>query len=271
MAQTEQAVARPGAGFAERYVEAEGFRVRYLEAGQGPTLVHFHGAGGVRLTGGHDRLAERFRVLAVEVPGFGASVNKTSRSTPELALSLAGVIRALGVDRYSLWGTSFGGRLALWLALQAPEGIDALVLEAPAAIVPEGSRPPAGTPEERMRLLFAHPERQPPPPPEDPEVRARQQALLRRIGSPTREETEARLPELAVPTLVLFGTEDRVIPPEMGRVYREKVPSCSYLLVYDAGHEVAADRPEAFAAVVADFLTHREQFIVSQASGLKYP
>ena len=63
----------PGAGFAERHVDADGFRIRYREAGHGPPLVLLHGAGGPRLGRAHDLLATRFRVIAFEVPGVGES------------------------------------------------------------------------------------------------------------------------------------------------------------------------------------------------------
>jgi pimeloyl-ACP methyl ester carboxylesterase len=62
-----------------------------------------------------------------------------------------------------------------------------------------------------------------------------------------------------------------MIPAEMGRRYRERLPNCQYILVYDAGHALDADRPEAFASVVGDFLVRREAFLVNQASGLFNP
>ena len=127
----------PGADFREGYVEADGFRVRYLEAGHGAPLVHLHGAGGLRLTPAHDLLARRFRVVAFEMPGFGLSGENTkTRSMPELASTMARAAQAVGLDTFSLMGTSFSGKTALWLALQAPERVPALVLEAPAAIRP---------------------------------------------------------------------------------------------------------------------------------------
>ena len=76
---------------------------------------------------------------------------------------------------------------------------------------------------------------------------------------------------MTVPTLVLFGTEDRVIPPEMGRIYREIVPSCHFVLIYDAGHDMDVERPEAIASVVSDFLERHEQFVVTRTSSLIHP
>ena len=178
-------------------MEADGFRIRYLEAGQGPALVCLHGAGGPRLSAAHDLLAECYRVIVFEVPGFGQSpVNERSGSMRELAGTMAEAVGSLGIERYSLMGTSFGGKLALWMAVQLPERLE---------------------------------------------------------------------------TLVLFGTEDRMIPPAMGRIYRESLPSCHFVLVYDAGHAIDADRPEAFASVVGDFLARRESFVVTKTSGLIHP
>src|SRR5712691_4511819 len=126
----------PGAAFREGFVEADGFRVRYAEAGHGPPLVHLHGAGGLRLSPAHDLLARQFRVIAFEMPGFGHSPENTRTETmADYAMTMAHAADALGLDRINLWGTSFGGKAAVWLAVQVPDRLSALVLQAPAAIL----------------------------------------------------------------------------------------------------------------------------------------
>ena len=76
--------------FREGFVEADGFRIRYMEAGEGPALMHLHGAGGLRLSPAHDLLAKQFRVVAFEMPGFGVSPeNAKTQTMPELAASRA--------------------------------------------------------------------------------------------------------------------------------------------------------------------------------------
>ena len=259
--------------FNEGFVEADGFRIRYMEAGQGPPLVHLHGAGGLRLTPSHGVLARQFRVVAFEMPGFGQSAENTrTRDMPELASTMAQAAANLGLDNFNLMGTSFGGKTALWLALQQPERVFAMVLEAPAAIRPKDSQPPSGTPEEMARRLYAHPERLPPPPAIDPAVQVKTQALVRRLRGPDRDpDLERRLPELATPTLVLFGTLDAIIPPEMGRYYRELIPNSHLVFIYDAGHAISTDRPEAFTEVVADFLERREAFVINRTSTVIHP
>jgi pimeloyl-ACP methyl ester carboxylesterase len=258
--------------FVEGHVDVDGFRIRSLTAGTGEPLVFIHGGGGLHLSKAHEVLAERYRVIALEVPGFGTSPENTrSGSYPQLAATLVSAAKQSGAERFRLWGTSFGGAVALWMAIGAPDAIEALVLEAPGAILPEGGIRPSNTPEEMRSRLYAHPERQPVASPPDPEVVKKQRALLDRLTRPSRADTEAQLAGLNVPTLVIFGTKDGVISPELGRVYREKMPNCNYVLVFDAGHEVAADRPEAFVSLVSDFLERREAFIVSQTSSLLHP
>jgi pimeloyl-ACP methyl ester carboxylesterase len=266
-------VTQGGEGFREGQVEADGFSIRYMAAGTGPALVHLHGAGGLRLTPGHDLLARQFRVVAFEMPGFGCSPeNDRTRDMPGLAVTMAKAAAALGLDAFNLMGTSFGGKTALWLAVQEPRQVTALVLEAPAAIRPAGTRAPSGPPEEMARRLFAHPERMPPLPPVDPVVRAKTAALVERLRGPDRDaDLEARLRDVTVPTLVLFGTVDRVIPPEVGRFYKELMPNCNLVFVYDAGHAISSDRPEAFAEVVADFLERREAFVISRTDTVIHP
>src|SRR5262249_19227025 len=161
-----------------------------------------HGAGGLRLTPGHDLLAQQFRVIAFEMPGFGKSPENTrTQNMPELAATMAQAVDELRIDNFNLVGTSFGGKTALWLALQQKERVLALVLEAPAAIRPEGWEPPSGSPEEMVHRLYAHPERLTVTPPPDPVVQAQARPLVLRIRGPHRDaDFERQLASLSTPT-----------------------------------------------------------------------
>ncbi len=101
---------------------------------------------------------------------------------------------------------------------------------------------------------------------------AKQQKLVGRLRGPNRDrELETQLPQLEVPTLVVFGTRDRMIPPEMGHFYKELIPNCHLVLVYDVGHAIGAERPEAFVEVVADFLARHEAFVISRTETIIHP
>jgi pimeloyl-ACP methyl ester carboxylesterase len=80
-----------------------------------------------------------------------------------------------------------------------------------------------------------------------------------------------RLGEIAVPSLALFGTRDALAPPETARHYRERIPACNLVFVYDASHAMAAERPEAVASLVLDFLERHDLFLVRRESDLIYP
>lgn len=263
----------PGAAFNEGFVEADGFRIRYMAAGQGTPLIHLHGAGGMRLTRAHDLLSQHYRVIAFEMPGFGLSPENTRTTTlTELAATMATAVRNLGIDRFNLLGTSFGGKVALSLAVQHPERVLGLVLEAPAAIRPAGSTPLSGSPEEMARRLYAHPERLGTLPMPDAATQAKMRALVSRLRGPDRDaELETQMRDLATPTLVLFGTLDSLIPPEMGRCYKELVPNCHLVFVYDAGHAISTERPEAFAEVTIDFLERHEAFVINRTATVIHP
>ena len=195
--------------------------------GDGPPLVHLHGAGGLRLSPAHDLLARQFRVIAFEMPGFGESPENTrTQSMAELAMTMAHAADALGLDRFNLWGTSFGGKTARMAGGAARRsGSRRWCCRRRRRSCPLAARRRRGTPEEMARLLYAHPERMGPGPKRDPAVLAKQQELVGRLRGPARDsDLETRMGTIEVPTLVLWGTLDRMIPSEMGRIYKELMP-----------------------------------------------
>jgi pimeloyl-ACP methyl ester carboxylesterase len=213
-------------------------------------------------------------VVAFEIPGFGDSPENTrSKSLETLARTMNQAVAAIGIARFDLMGTSFGTKLALWMALVDPSPVNAMVLVAPAAIRAEDRPAPAHVgPAEAASLLYAHPERHPARPPLPPEIEAKQRALTRRLLGPPRDKPfEERLRRLETPVLALFGTADRVTPPEGAHLYREILPNCHLVMVYDAAHAIDADRPEALASVVDDFLARHERFLVRRTSALIHP
>jgi pimeloyl-ACP methyl ester carboxylesterase len=234
---------------------------RSLVGGTGETLVSLHGAGGLNPDPALELLAAQFHVFAPELPGFGSSIEQPLASFEEVAGQVVGMLDAHGVERCTLVGTSFGAIVALHIALTEANRLDALVLLSPAAPRPAGWTPPIDI----DRALFANPSG-PRPDAVAPELAERQHALVGRLLEGLDEDRlRARLPAIEVPTLVVCGTEDGLFGPEQGRVYRELMPNCSFVLLYDAAHELGWDRPEALAALIGDFATRRETFVVGVA------
>jgi pimeloyl-ACP methyl ester carboxylesterase len=257
----------PGTDFAPAGVDADGFTIRYWEAGSGEPVVWIHGAGGPQFSFALDLLAHEFRVVVVELPGFGESeINQRTSSASEMARTVAAFIRALGLQPARVWGTSMGGLVATHLALEHPEVVASLVVEGPGPFR-SGGRSPAGlTPEEMERAFNTHPERvqykerRPP----DPQ---RWELVLKLMGPEHDAELERRLPEIQAPTLAFWGRDDGIIPPAGGRIYKDHVPQCAYVIVYDAAHDVQGDRPEACAQLVGDFLQRGTNFVINDRDG----
>jgi len=235
--------------FTEAYVEVDGFRIRYRQAGQGETVVMLDSSvwGWSPL---NDALAQSYRVIVFEVPGMGlSSPNATSESVKDLANIMAQAAAAVAPGNFTLIGTSFAANVALWQALLTPDPIEALVLISPTAIKPvSGSF--SGTPELPLG---------------DPDIIAKEQALALRLGGAIHDtEVEGKLGDIRCATLIVFGLADKTVESAAAAIYREKIANSNVSIVYDAGHVIVAERPEALIDAVSDYVERRETFIVGR-------
>jgi pimeloyl-ACP methyl ester carboxylesterase len=171
-------------------------------------------------------------------------------SLPETVTALAERVQVLGVDVSGL-GRGEGGARALATALAA-RGIDGF------DVMANGSA--AG--QALWLALVAG---------TVPAIVLVAPTLLDANGSCFDPALLAQLAGLKSHVLALFGTRDTTAPPTHGRLYRKAIPNCHLVFVYDAGHDIQAERPAAAAAVIRDFLERREQFVVSTQSGKIYP
>jgi pimeloyl-ACP methyl ester carboxylesterase len=121
---------------AGNFVDVNGGRIHYIEAGQGPTLLLVHGLGAQSGNFTHslvERLTSAFHVVVIDRPGSGYSTRP--RGAPAgirvQAGTISGVIEALGLERPVVVGHSLGGAVALALALDHPERVAALALVSP--------------------------------------------------------------------------------------------------------------------------------------------
>ena len=260
--------------FKEGEVEADGFAIRYTEAGEpqsvGAVVVLDSMPWG--LTKLHHALAQQYRVVVLDLPGFGSSpLNTTSQSIKDLANTMAQAAENVAPDGYTLIGNSFGAHVALWQALQAPDKVEALVLISPTAILPTGG-PTTITPEQMAEQLLAHPENASGLPPLDSDIIAKERALVQRLKGLTHDaEAESKLAEIQCATLVVFGLEDKMVSPKAAGIYRERIPNSNIAIVYDAGHVIVAERPEALINLVSDYVERRETFIVGRRTGIINP
>jgi len=249
-----------------------GCKVRVFEAGQGVPLVFLHGAGGLFAENPFlEKLAQRYRVFAPELPGYGESTGE-EQLEDMLDFTLHGfdVIDALGIEKPHLVGHSMGGMIAAEMACVAPHDVSKLVLVAPAGIwIPENPIPDLFSflPHEFAQMLFHD--------------RALGEQLLtggldlrnmealvefyignaRRLGMagkilfpiPNRRLSK-RLYRLRAQTLLVWGAQDRLIPPLYATRWREHLPQAQLEEIEAAGHMVPYEQPEAFVAAISRFI-----------------
>ena len=259
------------ASFKEGHVEADGFRIRYRECGQGHTVVILDSFTW-GLSALHDSLARMYHVVALELPGFGQSqANMTSRSVRELASTAARATASLVSEPYTLIGTSFAANVVLWQSLHVPDQVDALILISPTALHPV-AQSLTDTPQDAAKQLVAHAAHLTDWYAVEPTIFAKEQALVQRLQGDTHDaDAEHKLGDISCATLVVFGSKDRLVAPEAASLYRAKIPNCNVSIVYDTGHAILAERPEALISLVADYVEYRETFIVGRQSRMIHP
>src|SRR5579875_2346072 len=238
-------------------VDVNGARLWYDEAGQGEAVLLLH--GGLGDSGLWEPvvpfLAERYRALRTDLRFFGRSAG------PNVPWSwsedVVGVLDELGIERTALVGLSMGGRIALDVALAAPERLWALALVAPAvgghdgdaysdeqvarleAAEAEGDLEamraidfevwaPLGADERIRRLWHATPDANPLPPGVEPRL---------------PDDAKARLGELAPPTLVVTASHDPAGFREIGPIVAREAPNARHVEL-DSDHYLTLREPE---------------------------
>ena len=253
--------------FLDKTVALTSGPVRYFVGGEGPPVLYFHAAGGARVSGGLERLAENFRIYMPVIPGFDDTpLHETVGTMQDIAHFGAAFIDAAIGETCDVMGQSFGGWAVPWLALLHPDKVGLLVLECPAGFRPDDTPPPASDPEGRLRQMYAHPERRPPETKSEETLTRNREMLHHYHGAVMRdEELTARLGEIDKLTLILMGTKDGRIPPTVGHLLKEALPSAFLVYVYDAAHNIEIDQPERFATLTGDFLKRGQAFLVNNA------
>lgn len=290
----DPALARPSRWPRSRVVRPLGVRTALLDAGPtGPgvtaPVVAIHGLGATNaslLPLVWDLAADR-RVLAPDLPGFGASAAPRCPYTAAwYARWLIALLDECELERVAVVGNSLGGRIALELGLLAPARVAALVLLAPSPALrrwrqwvplarlarPELAALPLRTLHRLVivgiRALFADPDRLPAAwydAAADEFLRVMRSgnhrvalfACLRRIylepafGSAGFWE---RLPDLSPPSLFVWGARDRLVPVGYARHVRAALPHATSVVLPDCGHVPQFEHPEATAALVREFL-----------------
>lgn len=228
--------------------------VRYRESGAGDPVVLVHGLSGSTLWWARNlpALAERFRVLSVDLPGFGAMWrHRRDFVLPAAADWLHDWLIAMSLDPVHLIGHSMGGHICLRLAADHPATVRRLVLAAPAAI-PTG-RSVAGY---ALPLLRAGRHMRPSflPTLAFDALRSGPRMLLRATRQLLAEDVRHHFASVRSPTLIIWGANDHLVPPDHGPILQAAIPDSRLIILPRAGHVVMYDRAAEFNRHVVAFL-----------------
>jgi pimeloyl-ACP methyl ester carboxylesterase len=237
-----------------RYLQMGDVSIHYQVAGHGPPLVLLHGLSGSTRWWARNvpTLAQHFHLHLVDLIGFGSSRGASRFVLREAASHLTRWMDHLDLDRASLIGHSMGGYIAADLAAAAPARIDRLVLvDAVALPLPRTRWHQAiglfrglwRLPVDFLPVLVADAHRAGPA------------TILRAAHELLTADIQAKLSQVAAPTLLVWGEGDAVVPVELGARLARALPCARLVVVPGAGHNPMWDRADVFNHLVLDFLT----------------
>jgi pimeloyl-ACP methyl ester carboxylesterase len=274
-----------------RWVEVDGRQVNVCVMGEGPPLLLVHGHSGCwqNWLENIPHFAERYRVIAPDLPGFGASEMPAERiSIENYGRFLGQLSDLLDVEDAPIVGNSMGGFVGAEVCIKYPERASALVLISAAGLSTKyiglssefyrrksvrafarATNAYATIPEARvatmvrrhrlrravLQAVVRYPERLPAP------LCAE---LMRGSGRPAAPyATDAimdydfsdRVGEIACPTLIVWGEDDRIVPVEAADAYERAIPRSRKIVLPETGHVPMLERPSAFNSLLDEFLT----------------
>jgi pimeloyl-ACP methyl ester carboxylesterase len=241
--------------------------VRLHRAGGGPRVLFLHGAGGVpQWLPFFDMLAERHELLVPEHPGFGGSDDPPwIRSIGDLAMFYLDLVEQEGLDRVHLIGNSLGGWLAAEILIRDRARFKSLTQLAPAGIRVKGV-PPGDNfiwgPEEALRNLyhdqsFADRILSVKPSEEQLDVMLRNRFTVAKFGWQPRwfnPDLEKWLHRIKLPALILWGEDDKIMPPAYAAPWRERLPDARLVMLENCGHLPHVEHAARVAREIGAFI-----------------
>ena len=259
---------------------ANGYRMHYIDQGEGPAVVWLHGSGPG--AGGHSNFkgnypqlaAQGYRCIVLDIVGFGFSDKPDDVEYPlsffvECAQQTLAVI---GIDQCTLVGNSLGGAIAIGMALEHPQLVEKLILMAPGGLSPmeEYRQMPgmqkmfqvygsgAAVTHQVMKELLAFGLMYNPKHATDELVAERMQIMQLMNGQVMSVMAIPvlidRLAELACPVLGFWGSNERMMPASGIMNFANNCPNLRLILVSECGHWVMVEHAAMFNRMCHDFL-----------------
>jgi 2-hydroxy-6-oxonona-2,4-dienedioate hydrolase len=270
----------------ERYVSISTGEVRYHDAGEGAVVVLLHGSGPGATAWSNfspniEALADHFRVVAIDMPGWGGSYPARVRERDHTA-SLTEILDALGVERAALVGNSMGAVTALAFAARYPDRVTHVVTMGAAMVGQTMMFGPADGPSEGLKVLFQA-YRDPSPAsmkrlvevmtfgsdsiPEEVAVERSRNAvkyprhrenfvadLDERLPIVLKPATVEEIASIRAPVLLIHGRDDRVLSVEHSLRLVSTIQDARLVIINRCGHWVQLEHAAEFNRLVTSFV-----------------
>jgi len=269
--------ARSQSDFVTKSIQAGDHRIAYLEReAKGETIVFLHGFAASKdnwlfLT---RRLPKTYRVLAIDMPGYGDSsaFSDQSYSADQITRRLAAAINELKPERFHLAGNSLGGYIATLYAAQYPDKvislglIDSAGVDSPSeffTLLSKGDNPLVFDTEkgfDRLADFIFYKKPFMPWPSKAASARKylRRSAMNKKLWNDiwdNRKDVTDILPKLTMPVMLIWGDKDRVLDMSGIEIYKRYLPQAKSHILKDCGHAPMIERPGETAAAYLKFLT----------------
>jgi pimeloyl-ACP methyl ester carboxylesterase len=277
----------------QRWVTVQGQPLNVIELGEGPPMVFVHGLSGSWPNWLEQLpvLAERHRVIALDLPGFGHSPMPTETITISYyARLLDRLLGELEVGAAALVGNSMGGFISAELAIAYPQRVERLVLVSPAGLstyqhhrvmrvlpwLARAERIAAaytawtaarsdtvarhrGLRNATLGMVVRHPGLLPGPLAAEQLRGAGKPGFVQALRAILDYPLEDRLGEIACPTLIVWGDSDRIISMRDAELFERLIRGSRKVIFKDTGHVSMLERPEAFNELLEEFLSERPE------------
>jgi len=271
----------------QRWITVGGGPVNVIEMGSGPALLFIHGLAGSWQNWLEQvpACAERHRVIALDLPGFGHSPMPAEKiSITGYGRLIDALCEELAIDAAAVVGNSMGGFIGAELALAFPQRVERLVLVSAAGLSIEHMRNEAALAAlrrmeriltfytgwvaahsdsfvRRRRLRQAllatvarHPDRLPAPLTAEQVRGSGKPGFIGALDALTGYPIRDRLTEVACPTLVVWGSDDRLVPVGDAAEFERLIPNARKVIFEDTGHVAMLERPDRFNSELERFL-----------------
>jgi pimeloyl-ACP methyl ester carboxylesterase len=259
--------------YTDELIEVAGTTIQMLQGGSGAPLLVLHGAGGnPGWLPYHQALAQQYTVYAPSHPGYDRSSRPDwISSMNDMAHFYRQFVEELGLAPVHLMGFSMGGWLAAELTAMCPPYVQSLILVDAAGIKPqvgEIAELLMVSPETTRKLRFYDPAQVPDYEtlvnrqltPEEQDMQWRNREMTSRLcWKPYfhNPKLPAYLRGVKVPTLIVWGKQDAIVPVNCGELYQQALANATLHVIDRCGHSPGLEKPQEFVRAVREFLAKR--------------